>query len=184
MEFCESLSSLLRMTIGDTAELIPLRKELELTQHYMKLQQVRHGVSVRMEISVAPDVPLEAQVPKLILQPVVENALVHGFSGLTAAGSVRINVRRRTVNSNDRICIDVIDDGIGMDETVTRSLLTEENVPHDGNRFSHVGLKNVQERIRMIYGKEYGLNIYSERDVGTQVTFVFPVKQESEKQDE
>ena len=174
-DHCDSLSALLRMTLGNTDEQITFGKELELTRHYMNLQTSHHGDKVQFSI-IADESTYDIYVPKLILQPLVENSLFHGFTDLSSAGSIRIVAALRKDAAGEELHVDVIDDGIGMQKELVDRLLTQADDESDKEHFNGIGLRNVNDRLKMIYGPEYGIKIYSEENYGTQISLIIPAK--------
>ncbi len=183
---CESLSSLLRMTIGSNREMIPLAIELDVLRHYMKLQQIRYGNSIQLDTTVTSPALLEIPVPKLILQPLVENALVHGFYSSQTTGFIRIVISERKIDADSVLSVEILDNGEGMEPEIVKALFEKQTAPQgsDGRRFSKVGLMNVRERLKIIYGDSAKLELYSEKHIGTQVTILFPVPNNGRKDSE
>ena len=124
--------------------------------------------------------PEEYEIPKLILQPIVENAIFHGLETKTGKGHVVIRIE----NTSTLLMITVMDDGTGMDEEELEKLRThlkeKQHVigknEYGAQKNSGIALLNVNERIKLHYGDEYGLQISSSRLVGTEVEFILPVK--------
>jgi two-component system sensor histidine kinase YesM len=112
-----------------------------------------------------------ASIVKLVIQPILENAIEYGVSSMDDEGKILVRGYRK----NDEIFIEVKDNGIGMPEEVSNRLLTEEN--HVQTRGSGVGLINVHKRIQLRFGEEYGLRIESEPDRGTTVVIHLPYKE-------
>ncbi|WP_248924016.1 sensor histidine kinase [Paenibacillus hamazuiensis] len=178
-EMISSLSKLLRMTIQDDGY-ISLHEEVETAIDYMKLMNMRQKQKVQLEVDIATDVFLE-RVPRLFLQPMIENALIHGLS--QRAGTIRL----QATADQECVRIEVEDDGQGMDEAQLariRSRLTlsaEEAGEPERKGFSSIGLANVYERMRMTFGDAFRMEIDSEPGRGTCVTMYIPKhKEESE----
>ena len=127
---------------------------------------------------------LEARMPKLILQPIVENAYVHGIKPKKGNGCIMIE----TAVSEERFEISVMDNGIGMDREATQKImgLFESDAPGIKNEYNwqSIGLKNVHDRIRYLYGEEYGIQITSTAAVGTIVRILLPVRGITEKDED
>lgn len=176
-ELLESLAHQLRYVIGNQSDRVYLREELDAIREYFMLMRDRYENRISLTIYMA-DKEGDLVVPKLILQPVVENAIRHGLREKTGNGSVGIRVERKT----DFLEIVVMDDGVGMtEEQVSQMQKTLENpeigvVDREG-RIS-VGMKNVYDRIKLNCGAEYGFTIHSVRGMGTSVTFQLPVWEE------
>jgi len=155
-----ALSNLLRMTIVNGEEFITLETEVGNLYHYVNIFQMSQAIDFTFAAEI-PDALKPYRIPKLLLQPVVENALIHGFNEDTVGGSITVKAETM-VNS---ICISIEDNGSGMDT----------NKPFKkGQKFSGIGIDNVNERIKMNFGAEYGLQIESEVGKGTVVRLMLP----------
>ncbi|CAI6075516.1 cache domain-containing sensor histidine kinase [Cohnella sp. JJ-181] len=160
----------------EEASRAPLRLELEQLRHYLTIIETRLGGRVHTEIEVE-ERWLGAQVPKMILQPIVENAVKYGLEPLNRPGMLRIY-------SEETACgLDVVvqDNGVGMDEeTLARLRLALADAPETAARQEDavgrrgIGLANVHRRIVLMYGDGYGLRIHSERGQGTRIVASFP----------
>ena len=159
---------LLRNTISNTAEFITVDSEIQNLKNYVLINQVRYGVNVNVEFSV----PLQCggyKLPKLILQPFVENAFFHGFPE-GKKGTIQIFVKKE----GDYLRFDIVDDGIGMNAEKLMALKNKDG--HKGEHFTGIGINNVDDRVKMIYGVDYGINIISEENQGTTVTIRLPLR--------
>lgn len=160
----------------EEASRAPLRLELEQLRHYLTIIETRLGGRVNTKIEVE-DRWLGAQVPKMILQPIVENAVKYGLEPLSREGTLRI----RSAETADALVIVVEDNGVGMDEEtlvrVRRSLGAGGVAPglrEDAAGRRGIGLANVHRRIVLMYGERFGLQIESERERGTKIWASFP----------
>jgi two-component system sensor histidine kinase YesM len=169
VEMTEALIAMLRYVSRVEGAMVSVREELDNLRNYMKIQKVRYYNRIRMIVE-ADDTLLESRMPKLILQPIVENAIFHGLAEIEEDGVVTIRVRRE---SND-IVIDVHDNGIGMDEETVRSI--QETLASGPGGSSSIGLHNVQRRIQLNYGHPYGIEFNSEPGAGTTFRIVLPDK--------
>jgi two-component system LytT family sensor kinase len=153
------LSELLREALhaSDVRE-VSLRRELDLLAHYLEIQRVRFGDRLRIEIDVDPRA-MDALVPHLILQPVVENAIRHGIGARVVQGRVRIAARAL----GETLQLDVDDDGRGLDAA--------EATPGAG-----VGLGNTRERLQTLYDGEGRLTIEERSEGGTRVRLIVPLR--------
>lgn len=152
------LSDFLRMTLATAAHKdIPLRDELELLDTYVDVERVRFGDRLRVVYDVAPDAQ-NALVPNLFLQPLVENAIRHGIQPSLDGGTVTI----RAYREDDRLVVEVADDGVGLDAAAARA---------DG---TGVGLANTRERLRQRYGGAAELQVTRRSPRGTAVIQRFP----------
>lgn len=176
-ELLESLAHQLRYVIGNQSDRVYLKEELDAIREYFVLMRARYEGRISLMIDMA-DEDGDLVVPKLILQPVVENAIRHGLREKVGNGAVGIHVERK----NDYLEIVVMDDGVGMpEEQVERIQEVLENpeigaVDQEG-RVS-VGMKNVFDRIKLNCGPEYGFVVQSTQGLGTSVTFHLPVWEE------
>ncbi len=156
-------SKLLRDTLTRSSEFIPLSKEMDTLKSYVKLQWYRYRNAFEASYDIDEEV-LNIQVPALILQPVVENAIFHGME------KDFIHIRISACKKDGNLLIVVEDDGVGMSDD-TRKTILKKDVP-----LNHVGLRNVHERIQLCYGAEYGLRIDSQVGRGTKITFTLPAE--------
>ncbi|WP_284645173.1 cache domain-containing sensor histidine kinase [Paenibacillus silviterrae] len=173
-----ALAKLLRSSISKGEELVPIAVELEQIRSYLTIQQIRY----RRKFTYSIDVPEElhkAKVMKLVLQPIVENAIYHGMKHKAEPGHIRISGRR----VDGVIELAVTDDGVGMSPEKARTLLTEPRTETDGYTRSGVGVHNVNLRIELYFGTDYGLHFESELEEGTTVTIRIPVLMDREGQE-
>jgi len=163
-----SLGRLLRLTLSSTEALIPLDAELEHVRHYLVVQRMRYGDRISMTVDVDPAL-LDCIVPKLTLQPLVENALYHGLEPRPGAGRVVV----RGCRAGDDLALTIEDDGAGMDAVrlATVRAQLEEEAPRDRRS---IGLANVHKRLKLYCGPAYGLSITSAPDEGTRVRLTLP----------
>lgn len=162
----DALISLFRQTIGTAETVIPLREELECVKNYVFLQQMRTGHGLELTVHQSENTA-EALVPKLLLQPIVENAVFHGIEPRGTDGRITVFVSK----AGSILNIEIDDDGVGMDENTLREF---EHASGGGARFSGVGINNIRERIRLMYGEEYGISITSQPGMGTQIVIRIP----------
>lgn len=172
-----ALGKLLRHNIQGS-DMVTLDRELELTKAYLTIQKLRFTDKLNVIISVRENTK-QVPVMKLLLQPLVENAVYHGLEPKTGAGTLFIGARIE----DDDLLISIYDDGVGMSAEQLKKL--QEGLDQDPQSFRsgkvHIGLLNVQNRIRLRYGKPYGLSLESTPGKGTKVILRLPV--ESEKGD-
>ncbi|MEC2057125.1 sensor histidine kinase [Peribacillus psychrosaccharolyticus] len=158
-----ALISLLQNTIGNVNETVTVREELDNLKNYVFINQKRYGNQINVSYLVAPDC-LNVRLPKLILQPFMENSFFHGFNR-KAGGSIHVLIWQE----EDNLICEVVDNGDGIGE------LTETNLPkYKRQLFSGIGVMNVHERIQLIYGEEYGVTISSKQGEGTKVRIILP----------
>lgn len=163
----DAFIQLLRNTISNSDEFITVDKELENLHHYVSINQTRYGDAVQVEYYVSPDCG-KCLLPKMILQPFIENAFFHAFpSGM--CGTIEIFIKRR----DSILEIKVADDGVGMDnDTATRAVGQDLSKEH----YSGIGVHNVHERLQLLYGEDYGIQIESRKQRGTCVKISLPVR--------
>lgn len=163
----DAFIQLLRNTISNSDEFITVDKELENLHHYVLINQTRYGDAVKVEYYVSPDCG-NCLLPKMILQPFIENAFFHAFpSGM--CGTIEIFIKQQ----DDLLEIRVVDDGIGMDsDTAKRAVGQDISKEH----YSGIGVHNVHERLQLLYGEEYGIQIESRKQNGTCVKISLPVR--------
>lgn len=159
-----ALARFFRISLSKGKSIIPVRDELEHVRNYLMIQQMRFKNRFSYTIEADEDV-MDLASLKLMLQPLVENSIYHGMEFMDGDGEIRISVKR----NGDDLYLSVEDNGLGMTaEQVERMLTDTGHVP--SKRGSGIGVRNVNERIRLYFGKEYGLSIESELDEGTKVT--------------
>ncbi len=163
------LAKLFRISLSKGRTVIPVSDELQHVQSYMNIQKVRYKNSFSFVLDVDPAVYSFCTV-KLILQPILENAINYGVGGMDEddGGEIRVTGREQ----DGKVLLLVEDNGLGMSEEEVAFLLTDNNRIHKHG--SGVGLVNVNNRIQLLFGKEYGLSVTSEPDEGTVVTVSLP----------
>lgn len=161
------LAKLFRISLSKGHTIISIKDELQHAQSYMNIQRVRYKDAFVVTFDIQPELYSYCAV-KLTLQPILENAINYGVSGIDEQGEICVTGRLK-----DGMCIlSVSDNGIGIPEEEIEYLLTDENrVPKKG---SGVGLINVNNRIQILFGKDYGVRIESEWDEGTTVSICVP----------
>lgn len=174
---CVSLIHLLRTSIGNNRECITLQEELSYITNYTQLMQLR----MDRQFELADEIGEEFRdliVPKFTLQPIVENSIIHGFSNSTSSNTIFF----RAELNEEKLVIRVTDNGKGISEERLMELermLREK----EGLSFSKVGILNVNERIRHIFGEDYGISLTSYEEEGTQVQIVLPcIREEKERE--
>ena len=165
IDMVTSLSRLFRISLSKGKNIIPLANEIEHVKNYLNIQSIRYKNRFNYFIECDEDTK-ELNSIKLIIQPIVENSIKHGMEFMDGEGEIYI---KSYIKYGD-LFIEVSDNGLGMTQEEAESLLTDErNVKGSG-----IGLKNVNERIKITFGKEYGLSITSELDEGTMVLIHLP----------
>lgn len=159
----------LRQIISDRRKEVPLRDSINLVQNYFKIQQLRYGNKIHLNINI-PEEYYNYRMPKLLLQPIVENSIFHGFTDMCPEGSIDIYASVQ----DEILSIDIIDNGKGMSEQEILKVMNPDNNTEKKSKLTGIGLLNIQERIKNLYGQEFGLKICSVNKMGTQITVCIP----------
>ena len=174
-QIVESLSNLFRYSISPKAVYNTLDQELENVENYMRIMRYRFGDRLRFIREIDESVPYirHCELPKLTLQPIVENAILHGMEKRSDGGT--ITIRASITEAGLSICVE--DNGVGMEPEVLDRLAIKfrEGAPVQQPSGGGIALVNVHERIRMRYGENYGVAVYSDVGLGTQVNLLLPV---------
>lgn len=163
-----ALARFFRISLSKGKNVITVKDELEHARNYLTIQNIRYKNKFSYSIEADEDT-LSLTSIKLIVQPLIENAIYHGMEYMSGDGDILV----KSYKKGEELYIDIIDNGLGMPQEVADKLLTEKvnNVQRKG---SGIGLKNVHERINLYFGKDYGLEIYSEPDEGTTIRIHMP----------
>lgn len=165
----DAFISLLRNTISNTDEFITVEQELVNLENYVLINHTRYGDAIQVEYYVAHDC-YDCLLPKLVLQPFIENAFFHAFpSGQSGVIQIFIREIEQTLD------IRIMDDGIGMDEDQAKDAIRQKK-----EHFSGIGIHNVQDRLQLLYGADYGITIESQKERGTSVKIRLPVHRKPE----
>lgn len=171
-EMTTSLSRLLRSIAKDNRRLMPLKDELSLLDDYFLIQKYRYGSTVSMVKKIDNEDLLSGLIPRFTLQPLVENAIFHGIEP-KGRGDILITV---TKSGFADILITIEDNGVGMQEEQISSILANPDDEAKG-MFENVGLRSVNERLRLAFGENYGLSIESEMGRYTRMKILLPFLQ-------
>ena len=170
-----ALARFFRLSLGKGKNIVTVKAEIDHVKNYLMIQHMRFKNKFEYEFDVADDV-LELASLKLMLQPLVENAIYHGMEFMDGDGLITIKAWRE----NDELYLSVSDNGLGMTEDKVAMVL--EGKSNSGNgRGSGIGVKNVNERIKLYFGEAYGLKIDSEPDEGTTIIIHLPAKKYEEE---
>lgn len=170
-----TLSSLLRASIyTNNIEMITVREELEYAEFYLYLQKMRFDDRISYEVTIEDDSLKECMIPKFVIEPLVENAVIHGIENTESQGHIKITLKKE----GKILTAEVEDNGVGFDVEKYR-LSMEAEKKEDGIRQSRekIGLRNVDLRIRHIYGEKYRIDIKSEINKGTVIRIRIPIKE-------
>ncbi len=174
IQMVTSLARLFRISLSKGKSIIPLADELEHARHYMNIQQIRFKNKFATEIEAKPGTE-GLYTLKLIVQPLLENAIYHGMASAEDDGLIRVTAYRE----GESLLIDVEDNGLGMRPELAASLL-EEDRPEVRTKGSGIGVRNVHQRVGLTFGEGYGLTIFSEPDEGTLVRIRLPAMDREE----
>ncbi len=170
---CRALARIFRYSISKGSVFVSLQEEVLHVKNYVYIQQLRLGDRLKVEYNI-DDYLYKFEIIKLILQPLVENAILHGIED----SGKRCIIKISAVLHKKSLIIEVEDDGVGMDEeeldNVQRSLFLESEVRPGAK--SGIALRNVSDRIKLHYGNKYGMSIRGKKNIGTIVTLILPSK--------
>lgn len=176
-----ALSDFFRISLSKGMDWITIGEEVERVRNYLTIQKMRYHDILDFKIQVDENVT-ENTILKLLLQPLVENALYHGIKNKRQMGMINLRARRK---GEREVIFEVEDNGIGFKPEKLEKLRAELQEDSDDIKLeSGFGLGNVNKRIRLYYGKQYGLSVQSQFGIGTCVTLVIPAKMESAPEDE
>jgi len=178
-ETTEALATFFRYTISNVQEYVTFSDELDNAENYFTIQRCRFGDKISMELELEDEELLEARMPKLILQPLVENAVSHGLEGKLGPGTVRIIIER----SDQTLFLRVRDDGIGIPDERVEQLneqFAEDTGVANGQQRGGIALRNVNSRIRLMFGENYGLRLFSAAGIGTECCVTLPLRFQEE----
>ena len=162
VEITKALSNYFRLSLNAGEEIVSLRQELEHVRQYLFIQKERYGDKLEYHIDELDGIP-ELTLPKIVLQPLVENAIYHGIKESERPGKITITVSKRDAFVD--ICI--ADNGVGIEQNTTSK-----------KELGGVGLRNIQERLTLFFGESFSMEIQSEQNVYTKVYLHLPLKEE------
>ncbi len=180
-EVVESLAKLFRIGLSKGRDIITLAEEIDHIESYLKIQKTRYREKLNYDIKVEESIKNKA-ILKFILQPIIENAIYHGIKERRGAGHINIEAK----SSDENLLIKISDDGKGMTpkqlsdlrEALAEAITQTENPEETRNKKGY-GMLNVQARIQLTHGPNYGLTIESQEDVGTTITILLPIMNNS-----
>lgn len=165
-----SLSQLFRLVLSRGSGIVTVKTEAELLERYLHIQKMRFGKRLEYEISLDERI-MEEEIPKLILQPFVENAIVHGFEKIDG----KYNLFIIGTKEEKRMIFQIKDTGVGMSKEQLDAIWDKaDNRKYASQRIGRYAIKNVKERLELIYHKDYELHIESRVGQGTTVTLAVP----------
>ena len=177
VDMITALSGFLRIGLNNGKRFIQIREEIRHIENYLKIQKFRYEDILEYSIDIEDNL-YDIRILKLLLQPIVENALYHGIKYKRSGGKISVKGYRK----DEYIILQVTDNGIGMEtkklESLKNIIKNEyiDEIDMVKSSKESFGLYNVAERIRLYYGNEYGLNIDSTENIGTTVSIILPVE--------
>lgn len=169
-----ALARLFRISISRGRNVISVKEELAHAENYLTIQKMRYKDQFEYIFEIEESV-LDYKTQKLILQPIIENAIYHGIRQMVDEGEIIIRAYLKEDGDHDNLIFEVEDNGLGMSSEVASELLKKDgNREKNGVKVGGVGVMNVFERVRLMYGAEYGISIDSEIEEGTKITITIP----------
>lgn len=172
-EFIENIAQLFRYNLKSSEELVPLRDEIEYVKNYMQILKIRFGKRIEFISDIDEDA-LDVKIPRITIQPIVENAYIHGLQDFERPGEIRLNVK----SEKDSIIIEIIDNGLGMDKaSIDKILLQDSEEKISEKHITGIGISNVLQRLEILFNiqdKEKLIAIESRPGCGTKVTLKIP----------
>ncbi len=172
-EVAYALSDLLRNNLRDMDRLRTVEEELKSVQDYLTIQKVRFGERIHSSIQVEPEI-WTARLPALTLQPLVENAIIHGLEGRIEGGSIKISGHLRETD----VYLEISDTGVGVDEGKIAAIFREEKRQKSQGQTTGLGILNVHKRIKHYFGGQYGITMQSCLGSGTTIGICLPYQTE------
>lgn len=166
----DALAKLFRISLSRGEDIIPIADEVEHVRNYLIIQSMRYSNKFDYTIEVDEDI-LKHYMLKLILQPLVENSIYHGIKNKRQKGLIKI----KGFKTDNKILLQVMDDGAGMSQTRCDEIIMSQETGQNRKGFNGVGVKNVNERIKLYYGNDYGLEYSSQPGIGTVVQIWLPI---------
>lgn len=174
-EVITALVKLLRGTLDVSDEMLTIGEELKNVEYYFRIENIIHLEELQLKVHCEEELAGKL-IPKLLIQPVVENSFLHGFSHTTSSGKKMIDITVEREGSQD-LYVKVKDNGCGISK---QQLINIKNYRHGHTR--SIGLRNIEERIQVLFGEGYGIRVESTVNIGTEVIIKIPVI-ESEEQE-
>ncbi len=166
-----NLSQLLKISFSSTETYIPLNKDIEFIKGYVELMQICYEDAIDATYCIEPGTE-ECVIPNMLIQPIVENAIGHGLAPKIAEGKAGVKLYINASKSDGKLFIEVTDSGVGMSQKQIDAVYQGESI----SRGRGVGLKNIIERIELLYGKDYGFDIQSKENFYTTIRLELPVE--------
>ena len=168
-DIVKKLGKLLRRNLEVSGKEVSLKSELDMMQNYLEIQSMRFNGMLTYDVEIASNISADRyMILPLLIQPIVENAFVHGIEEKSEKGNIKVNIFER----DDNLVINITDNGIGIKEEDLNNIKNQLEVSNDNGK--SIGMNNVNQRIKIYYGEKYGLDISSEYGEGTIVTLNLP----------
>ena len=171
-EIAYTLSELLRYSLRNTATKVALSEEVEMIERYLAIQQMHFGERLHFRVRIDPALH-DLQLPCMLLQPLVENAIVHGVEFVTRCVTVELNASRE----NDTVLLEIADDGPGVDAGIVHSLNANTPLIHSNRKRPSLGLQSVVRRLAEVYGEDFKFKVESSPGKGFRIMLVLPLSQ-------
>ena len=170
-----ALARLFRQSISNDKGQVTIAEEIEYVRSYLTIQKMRYKDKLEYSIDVSPEIN-HVMIIKFALQPLVENAIYHGLKYKETKGNLSI----RGYVRGKKAYITIADDGVGMEEAALEHIFDETKKEHKSNG---VGVPNVQKRLKLYYGQEYGISYISRKGVGTVATVTVPLEEQEDDEE-
>lgn len=174
----QCLSQILRYSISSKLSVVTLQQDIEQVQNYLYIQKVRYEGRFIVKFDLHPDT-MGLKIHKFLIQPIVENSIVHGLEEKESGGIIKISSQK----TEDELIIEIFDNGIGMSAKQISTIFDNNTLfasGQHGEMRTHIGLNNVHNRLKFYYGEKYGLEIQSKEGEFTNVILHFPIVKSSE----
>lgn len=171
-DIVKSLGILMRGTIGKKDNIITMEEEINFVKHYLSIQKIMYQDRLVIEYFIDENL-LSCLVPRLVIQPILENSIIHGIERKRGTGRISISILQC---NEDTVKISVADNGVGMDPQKAEEILMGKVDATEFDNHTHIGLSSVNKRIKILFGSSYGLNIFSRQGEGTIVEVTIPYK--------
>lgn len=168
-----ALSQLFRLVLNQGKKEVTVGQEIELVSRYLQIQKMRFSKRLNYEIEVADSVK-KAKIPKLVVQPFVENAIVHGFENVSNPCFLKVSAKQE----GELLRFEIQDTGIGMRQDQIDEIWEEEPIQYAKQRIGRYAIKNIKERLQLKYHDDFSLEIQSDVGKGTTVTLIVPYEEE------
>ena len=163
-----ALGKLMRVGLSGSNDLISVTKEMDFIQNYLYMHKIRYGEIFQFSVEYPEEIS-DYKIIKFLLQPIVENAVIHGLNGYEGAGIISVTAEK----NEDMLCFAVRDNGCGM-SSGEKEALTDRLSTSNTRLTNHIGLKNIYDRIKLFYGERGQLLIESKKGEGTCVQVMIP----------